>query len=125
MHPKIMFGPVGRRKDGTHIFASPIGDGHVAMISLRDLGFFARYSFDHRREVSGRDLEVASQMVGWDGPDGVVETFKRVTGEKAVFVRQTVDEWMNNLKNTNRPLAFDNTNPGSTTWHTNFSYVIL
>ncbi|KAL5485301.1 hypothetical protein ACEPAI_7943 [Sanghuangporus weigelae] len=115
-----MFAPLTQRSDGTFVFASPIGDGHVPMISLRDLGFFARYSFDHRREVSGKDLEVASQVVGWDGPNGVVETFKRITGQKAVFVRQTVDEWMENFRNTEHPVALD-MKPGSTTWRKNFS----
>lgn len=114
-----MFGPVNRRQDGTFVFASPVGDGHVAMISLRDLGFFARYSFDNRALVSGRDLEVASQMVAWDGPDGVVETFKRVTGLKAVYVRQTIEEWMGNLVNSDQALAREE--PAGTTWSKNFS----
>lgn len=114
-----MFGPLNKRKDGTFVFASPIGDGHVPMIALSDLGFFARYAFDHRSEVSGKDLEVASQMVHWDGPEGLVETFKRVTGQKAVFVRQTVDEWMNNLDHTDEPVALD-MEKGNTSWKTNF-----
>ena len=58
-----MFGPIGQRADGTFVFASPIGDGHVCMIALEDLGFFARYAFDHRAAVSGKDLEVASEWV--------------------------------------------------------------
>ena len=90
------------------------------MISLRDVGFFARYSFDYRVEVAGQDLEIASQMVGWDGPDGLVETFKRVTGQKAVFVRKTVDEWMDLLKNTDQPTAAEG-GPGSTSWRKNFT----
>ncbi|KAH8116908.1 NAD(P)-binding protein [Phellopilus nigrolimitatus] len=116
----MMFGPLAQRADGTFVFASPIGDGHVPMIALSDLGFFARYSFDHRMEVSGKDLEVASEMVGWDGPDGLVETFKRVTGQKAVFVRQTVDGWMNNFSGIDVPVARD-MEMGSTTWRQNFS----
>lgn len=115
-----MFGPLHKREDGTFVFASPIGDGHVPMIALSDLGFFARYSFDHREEVSEKDLEVASQMVSWDGPDGLVETFKRVTGQKAVFKRQTIEEWMENLLNTDMPVGAD-TPLGSTTWKQNFS----
>ncbi|THH05297.1 hypothetical protein EW145_g4902 [Phellinidium pouzarii] len=119
----FMFGPLTKRADGTFVFASSVGDGHVAMISLKDLGFFARYSFDHRVEVSGKDLEVASQMVGWDGPDGLVETFKRVTGQKAVFVRQTVEQWMNNLVGTEqKPVAADvSVESGGTSWRKNFT----
>jgi len=36
------------------------------MIALADLGFWARWTFDHRKETSAKDLEVASDMVGWD-----------------------------------------------------------
>lgn len=114
-----MCGPLNVRADGTYVFASPIGDGHLPMIALTDLGFFARYSFDHRSEVSGKDLEVASEMVAWDGPNGVVETFKRVTGKKAVFLRQTVEEWMENFIGTDRPSALD-VERGGTTWKQNF-----
>ena len=121
-----MFGPVARRSDGTFVFASPIGDGHVPMIALHDLGFFARYSFDHRERVSGHDWAVASAMVPWTGEDGVIETFKRVNAEegrevKAVFVRQTVEEWMGNFVNTDKPAAIDNREGLS--WKENFTYV--
>ena len=115
-----MFGPLNRREDGTVVFASPVGDGHVPMIALSDLGYFARYSFDHREEVSGKDLEIVSEVVGWDH---LVETFTRVTGQKAVYKRQTVDEWMNNFTNIDRPLAIQGVE-GGTTWRQNFSYVI-
>ncbi|KAI5116169.1 hypothetical protein M0805_004985, partial [Coniferiporia weirii] len=115
--------PLTRRADGTAVFASPAGDGHVAMISLRDVGFFARYSFDHRTEVSGKDMEVTSQMVKWDGPDGLVETFKRVTGQRAVYVHQTVDEWMDNFADADeRPVAADiSVEAGGTSWRKNFT----
>jgi hypothetical protein len=63
------------------------------MIALSDLGWWARYTFDHRAETSARDLEVASDWVGWDY---LRETFESVTGKKAVVVHQTVDEWMGN-----------------------------
>ena len=115
-----MFGPINKRGDGTYVFASPIGDGRAPMTALSDIGYFARYSFDHREEVSGKDLKVATQMVGWDGPDGVVETFKRVTGKKAVFKRQTIEEWMNNWIGTDRPVAYD-TAKGTTSWKKNFT----
>ncbi|KAI5117440.1 hypothetical protein M0805_007010 [Coniferiporia weirii] len=116
-------GPLTQRADGTFVFASPIGDGHIPLITLSDLGFFARYSFDHRKEVSGKDLEIASQMVGWEGVDGVVETFKRVTGQKAVFVRQTPEQWMGNFIDLeNRPFAVDiPVESGGTTWRKNFT----
>jgi len=114
---KAMFGPLTQRPDGTHVFASPVGTGHVAMITLRDLGFFARYSFDNRVLVSGRDLEVATAMVGWNE---LVDTFRRVTGEKAEFKRQTVDEWFENFTSVDGPVAREG-GVGSTTWRKNFS----
>ncbi|KAI0253724.1 hypothetical protein BJV78DRAFT_1191559 [Lactifluus subvellereus] len=56
-HPrasKDLFSP-SRRADGTFVFYLLVEDGHVAMIALEDLDFFAK--------TSGRGLEVASDMV--------------------------------------------------------------
>lgn len=114
-----MFGPIGQRPDGTYVFASPIQDGHIPMIALEDLGFFARYSFDHREETSGKDLEIATDWVNWDR---LVATFTEVTGQKAEFLRQSLDDWFKILLRTDYPVA--NERPygdGSTTWRENFS----
>ncbi|KAH8116900.1 hypothetical protein DFH11DRAFT_1741782 [Phellopilus nigrolimitatus] len=111
-----------QRADDTSVFASK-GNGHVSMIALSDIGF-ARCSFGQREEVSGKDLEVASQMVGWDGSDGLVETSKRVTDQKVFFVRQTVDEWINNFTGVDVHVARD-VGEGSTTWRQNFSNSVL
>ncbi|RDX48932.1 NAD(P)-binding protein [Lentinus brumalis] len=114
-----MFGPIGQRPAGTYVFASPVGDGHVPMIALEDLGFFARYTFDHRAETSGKDLEIATDWVNWDY---LVETFTKVTGEKAEFLRQPLDDWFKNWLRADHPVA--NERPfgdGSTTWRQNFS----
>ena len=115
-----MFGPIKRRDDGTYVFASPAGSKTIPMIALADLGFWARYSFDNRSLVSGKELKVTSQYIKWDGHDGLVETFKRITGLKAVYVPQTVDEWMNNFTTVDIPLAVD-TPEGTTTWKQNFT----
>jgi len=85
-----MFAPVKQREDGTYVFAAPLNDGHVPMIALSDLGYYARYIFDHREEMSAVDLEVASDMVSWDY---LVKTFTKVTGKKGEYVRQTLDEF--------------------------------
>lgn len=114
----IMFGPVTRRADGTYVFAAPIGSGHVPMIALSDLGYFARYTFDHRELTSGKDLEVASEMVGWDH---LVATFQKVTGKKAVAVFQTIDEWMANFKDPEITVAYERTPGDGLTWRQNFS----
>jgi hypothetical protein len=74
------------------------------MISLKDLGYFARYIFDHPRETSAQDLAIASEVVGWDR---LVAAFTKVTGQKAAFVPQTIDEWFGNFTNVDQPAARD------------------
>lgn len=116
---QIMFGPLNRRPDGTVVFASPIGKGHVPMIALTDIGYFARYTFDHRAETSGQELLVTSDIVGWDY---LVETFQKVTGEKAVVVHQSLEEWFKNFDGTDHPIANERAaGDGSTTWRQNFT----
>ena len=113
-----MFGPHERLEDGTLVFASPIENGHVPIIALRDIGFFARYSFDNRALVSGKDLQVASDWVGWDY---LVETFTKVTGKKAVYVHQPFDEWVKGFDGADGPIANERSfGDGSTTWKENF-----
>jgi len=116
----VMFGPINRRSDGTFVFASPVGDGHVPMIALSDLGYFARYTFDNRALTSAQDLEVASDLVGWEY---LVSTFTKVTGHKAIYLRQTMPEWLGNLEGVDAPIANERgrDNDGSTTWGENFT----
>ena len=98
----MMFGPLNQRSDGTYVFATPVGSGHVPMIALSDLGYFARYTFDHRAETSGQELEIASDVVGWNY---LAKTFMKVTGKKAQVVDQTLDEWFANFAGVDEPLA--------------------
>jgi hypothetical protein len=93
------------------------------MISLRDLGWWARRVFDAPREfASGREFEIASQMVSWPQ---LVETFTRVTGLPAVYVPLTVDQWMDAIPNASQPLAIDHIQAGIqsgvTTFRQNFT----
>lgn len=116
---QFVWGPITRRADGTFVFAAPIGNGHIPLVSLKDIGYFARYTFDHRHETSGRDLEITSDMVSLEQ---LVSTFKRVTGQKAVAVHLSVEEWFENFKNTDYPLATERQyGDGSTTWKQNFT----
>lgn len=113
-----MFGPLKRRDDGTVVFATPIGNGHVPMIALSDLGFFARYTFDNRASTSGVDLEVASDYVGWDY---LKDTFEKVTGQKAEIIYQSLEEWFENWDNVDRPVANEGkVGETTTTWKRNF-----
>ena len=114
----MMFGPLKRREDGTAVFATPVGKGHVPMIALADLGFFARYAFDHREETSGVEMKIASDVVGWDY---LARTFDKVTGHRAEVIYQTLDEWYENVEGVDDPVANERENDGSTTWRENFS----
>lgn len=113
-----MFGPLARRADGTYVFASPIGDGRVPMIALSDIGYFARYTFDHRELTSGRDLRITSDIVSWDY---LVSTFEKVTGKKAIFIKQTIDEWMGNFTRVDMPVAHERAYGQGMTWKENFT----
>ena len=112
-----MFGPLKKRPDGTFVFLTPVGNGHVPMIALSDLGFFARYTFDNRTLTSGKDLKIASDIVGWEY---LRATFERVTGQRAEVVYQSIEEWMGNLTGTEQPVAWY-APPGGLTWKQNFS----
>ncbi|KAJ7139177.1 NAD-P-binding protein [Mycena epipterygia] len=118
-----LFSPLNVRKDGTVVFAAPIEGGQVPMITLKDLGWWARWAFDHRAETSGRDVNVASDRVGWAY---LVKTFTKVTGKPAVFKRQTIDEWWLNFdaEKLDNPVASDRKKgDGSSTVRQNFSAV--
>ena len=114
------WGPVTRRADGTYVFAVPLGSGKAPLVSLRDIGFFARYSFDHRAEVSRQDLKIVTEMVG---REELVAAFTKVTGKKAVAVDISVEEWFENLTDVDRPLANERgtDGDGSTTFRQNFT----
>lgn len=106
-------------KDGTFVFATAAGQGHVPFIALKDLGFFARYAFDHRAETSAQDLKIASDMASYDY---IAATFTKVTGQKAVVVHQTEDEYWANFTNTDLPIAADHKRgDGSTTFRENMT----
>lgn len=111
-----MLGPV-QRGDGTFVFDAPLGDGHIPLIALEDLGFFARYTFDHRAETCKKNLEITTEMVGWDH---LVATFKKVTRQGAVYNRETVDGWFSKMQNVDKPVAAEG-EPGSTSWKENFT----
>jgi NmrA-like family len=102
MQPLV--GPLNKRQDGTFVFAAPIRDGHMVVVALSDIGWWARYTFDHRKETSGEHLKVASDMVSWDY---LVSTFTKVTGQPAIFKRQELDEWWLNFYSVDIPLASD------------------
>lgn len=56
------------------------------MVSLRDI---TRYSFDNCTKVSGKDLEVAGDLVTLED---ATEAFKKVTGLPTVTVHVTIED---------------------------------
>ncbi|KAJ7891380.1 hypothetical protein B0H14DRAFT_3428678 [Mycena olivaceomarginata] len=58
-------GPFNVRADGTRVFASQMKDGNLkmAMMTLKDVGFWTHWIFDLRAKTSGQDLSVASDML--------------------------------------------------------------
>ena len=90
------------------------------MIALEDIGFFARYNFDHRIESSKKNYHVASDLVDWEY---LVSTFRKVTGQKAEVIYKTFDDWASYFTNTDRPVAVERREGdgyGSLTWAENF-----
>ncbi|KAJ7250155.1 NAD(P)-binding protein [Mycena haematopus] len=116
-----LFSPFNVRKDGTVVFASPFADARVRMIALKDLGWWARYTFDHRAETSGKELNVISERVRWDD---LAKTYTKVTGKPAVYKRLTVDEFLNIFEpdKLDAPVASDKKRgDGSKTIRENFA----
>ncbi|KAK1234671.1 hypothetical protein PQX77_002124 [Marasmius sp. AFHP31] len=100
----VLLGPRTERENGVVVFDIPIGDGHVPVISLRDIGWWVRYTFDHRSESSGKELKIATEMLTGDG---LAETFTRVTGIPAVYKRLGVDEYFEHcgIEGLDKPIA--------------------
>ena len=89
------------------------------MIALEDLGFFARYIFDNRDAMSARELEIASDYVDWPY---LVDTFTKVTGNKAEYKALTVEQWISLFTGTEKALHMDEQGQeGVTTLKDNFS----
>ncbi|PCH36791.1 NAD(P)-binding protein [Wolfiporia cocos MD-104 SS10] len=114
-----ILGPVKRREDGTLVFATPVGNGRMPIISLDDVGYFARYTFDNRATLSGAELKVTSDIVSWDE---VAATFTKVTGQKAEYVPLSEDQWFGLFLRGDRPFAgAPSIGEGPISWRQNFS----
>ncbi|KAJ4000770.1 NAD(P)-binding protein [Lentinula boryana] len=97
----VLMGPLAERENGAVVFALPVGDGHVPSISLEDIGWWVRYTFDHRSETSGQELKIATEMLTIDQ---LVETFTRVTGIPAIRKRMSVEEYLDRYPHTARSM---------------------
>ncbi|KAJ3826332.1 hypothetical protein F5880DRAFT_1476461 [Lentinula raphanica] len=97
-----LLGPLAERENGAVVFALPIGDGHAPAISIEDIGWWVRYTFDHRSETSGQELKIATEMLSMDK---LVETFTRVTGIPAIRKRISVEEYLDTYPHLNRSIV--------------------
>lgn len=112
---KAILGPLNVRPDGTRVWAAPMGQkGQYPLIALDDIGWWARYIFDHPLETSGKNVAIASQLASV--PE-IVETFTRVTGIPAEYKELSDDEWFG-LWTGSLPIA--SANPNGKTWEQNF-----
>jgi hypothetical protein len=77
--------------DGTFVFTQPIGDGAVPMISLDDLGRYARWIFDNPERADGMNLETSTEHVTWNH---LIESFMKVNPDKkAIRVDIPLEEY--------------------------------
>lgn len=112
-----MFAPIKKRPDGTFVFAAPIGDGHLPLIALEDFSFWVHHIFSNPSPTTtGLELGLASEMVSY--PD-IVDTFTRVTGQKAEYKRLTLDQYFELFISADGPVASGV--PDGTTFRKNFS----
>lgn len=88
--------------------------GRYPLIALDDIGWWARYIFDHPNETAGKDVAIASEVISV--PE-IVETFTRVTGIPAEHKELTMDEFFS-LWTGELPIASDV--PDGMTWEENF-----
>ncbi|KAJ5647835.1 hypothetical protein N7490_004207 [Penicillium lividum] len=88
--------------DGTRLFSLPLGKGSLPLISLPDLGIFARIIFEHRERWSGRSLGVTSQFVTGDE---IAQTLTKVAGVPAKYVACTGEEWVSRIPWASKPVA--------------------
>ena len=79
-----------RDENGVYVFKIGIGEhGHVAFVSLADLGWFARHLFEHPEEFKGDLLSVGIAHVSGNG---IAEAFTAVTGKPARFQALTNEQ---------------------------------
>jgi hypothetical protein len=109
---------------GVYQFIAPLGQGYVALIHLEDLGLYARWLFDNRKEADGLNLEVATEHVSWSA---LAAAFTRVTGKRAEFLDVSSDDYFNRYyppgsKVVDRKIgsAVDKKDPTLQSWRQNF-----
>lgn len=103
--------------DGTRVFAAPLGKGHVPVIALSDLGFVARYIFDHPAETAGKNIEFASDFLAWSD---LAAAFTKVTGIPAVYQPVTYEQWLAAQPRRAGPVAVEDVSGSGMSFAENF-----
>lgn len=104
--------------DGTRIFAYPLSkNARLPLITLQDLGAFARLIFIDPTKWSGKTFSAASHYV--TGPE-IAQTFSRVTGLAAKFQSITIDQWIVGFGSSGR-LPYAASDPQGPTMADNFT----
>lgn len=79
-----------KQDDGSYLFKLSIGEsGSMPLVSLDDLGWFARYMFEHPEQFRGDLLSVGIEHASGHK---IAESFAAVTGRPAHFVPRTRKE---------------------------------
>ena len=103
-------------KDGTRTFAFPLGQGHLPLLTLQDLGIFVLKVFEDRDRWSGKTFNLASHFA--TGPE-LAQTLSKVAGVKAVYKDVSIGEWTATLPFADAPVA--STDPKGITVGQNFA----
>lgn len=103
-------------EDGTRTFAFPLGDGHIPMMTLRDMGVFTLKVFQDRERWSGKTLNLASHFA--TGPE-LAKALTKAAGVKAVYKNISYEEWTATLEFADAPVA--TTDPEGITVGQNFA----
>ena len=83
-HPRIL-------EDGTREFALPLDDGAVPFTCIEEIGYYARWVFEHPEESAGLNVKLAVEHVSLPM---FAEAFSEVTGKPARSKNISVEEWI-------------------------------
>ncbi|KZV78939.1 NAD(P)-binding protein [Exidia glandulosa HHB12029] len=114
-----IYAPIGQRKsDGAVVFALPWGAPEANLrfpfISLPDIAFFARWIFDNPpSKGTVKEVPIMSQFIS--GPE-LAQAFQNATGQRAVYVPQTIEEYVASLPFKDMPLNADDKSPDLKKW---------
>ncbi|KAF2099035.1 NAD(P)-binding protein [Rhizodiscina lignyota] len=83
-HPRVL-------EDGTREFALPLNDGAVPFTCIEEIGYYARWVFEHPGESAGMNLKLAVEHVSLPM---FAEALTQVTGIPARSKNITIEEWI-------------------------------